>query len=74
MTCDFYTVWKLDLQGSYVFEQEHPFLLVSIVEGKGKICDRKVKKGDHLILPFGFGEVRLEGDMVTILSTPNCAN
>ncbi len=74
VTCDFYTVWKLDLQGSYVFEQDHPFLLISIVEGQGKICDRKVKKGDHLILPFGFGEVRLEGDMVTILSTPNCTN
>ena len=49
--------------------QEYPFLLMSVIEGDGIVNGQPVKKGDHFILPCGFGEVELQGDMSIIAST-----
>ncbi len=67
--CDYYKVWKLNLQGGFSLEQDYPFLIASILEGNGELDGRKVKKGDHLLLPAGYGTVRLSGEMELILST-----
>jgi mannose-6-phosphate isomerase class I len=42
-----------------------------VVEGSGSIDGHPVKKGDHLILPSGYGDVRVEGQLAVIASTPN---
>lgn len=68
-SCDYYTVFKADVHGKLVFEQEYPFLIVSVLEGSGIVASNPIKKGDHFILPCGFGEVRLQGDMTLIAST-----
>ena len=33
------------------------FLIVSVVEGNGLLNHTSVKKGDHFILPYGYGKV-----------------
>lgn len=68
VSCSSYRVWKLVVEGAWKFRQQYPFLMVSIVEGSGTLNDTPVKKGMHLILPDGFGEVRLSGDMEMIAS------
>lgn len=65
----YYDVFKLDVNGKAVFEQEYPFLSMSVLEGDGIVNSRPVKKGDHLILPCGFGKVELQGEMSIIAST-----
>lgn len=67
--CKFYTVWKLDLDGTLSVDQEYPFLQISVVEGAGSIAGVPVKKGAHLIAPEGFGELQFEGSMQLIIST-----
>ncbi len=67
-SCDFYEVFELDLDGKARFEQEYPFLLMSVIEGDGLLNGQLVKKGDHLILPGGFGEVELQGRLKGICS------
>ncbi|MCM1569761.1 MAG: class I mannose-6-phosphate isomerase [Roseburia sp.] len=67
--CKYYKVWKLSLKSRIAFEQEYPFLLVSVLKGEGTINDRQVSKGTHLIIPSGFGQVEMQGDMEVILST-----
>lgn len=67
--CDYYTVFKIGVEGTMTFEQSYPFLNMSVIEGEGSINGRSIKKGQHFILPCGFGEVKLAGHMEIIAST-----
>ena len=55
--CDYYHIFKLDVEGEAAFEQSYPFLLGSVLEGDGILNGNPVGKGDHFILPNGFGRV-----------------
>ncbi len=66
--CKYYKVYKLVLDGEISFEQSHPFLNMSVLEGCGSINGTEIKKGDHFILPAGYGEVRMSGKMEIIAS------
>lgn len=68
IACDFYKVWKIDVKGSMTFIQDEKFMLASVVSGNGTLNGEEIKKGDHFILPYGFGEVKLAGDMELIVS------
>jgi len=70
--CSFYTVDKIDVDGTQKFLNNAPFLIESVVEGEGSIDHIKVKKGDHFIIPNGYSEFTLEGKMSLITSSvPN---
>lgn len=71
ISCQYYKVWKLNLSGTFSFEQSYPFLMMNVTEGKGLLNGRQIQKGDHLILPAGFGRVDMQGDAEMILSTVN---
>lgn len=49
------------------------FTLVSVLEGEGRLISEdeksyEIKKGEHFILPHGFGSYRLAGNMELIIS------
>lgn len=49
------------------------FTLVSVLEGEGRLINEdeksyEIKKGEHFILPHGFGSYRLAGNMELIIS------
>ncbi len=64
-----YDIFKLDVNGKMEMQQEYPFLLMSVAEGDGIIDSQPVKKGEHFILPNGYGSVKLQGKMTLIAST-----
>ena len=68
---EFFSVYKWDIAGS-VNIQDNRYLLCSVIEGQGKIRKGKqafsLKKGDHFILPAGFGEFELSGQFSMIVS------
>lgn len=66
--CQYYTVCKLDIQGPKSLPQEHSFQIFSVIEGAGSIDDVPLKKGDHFILPYQYGEYTLCGQMSLITS------
>jgi beta-glucosidase len=68
-SCNYYTVFRMELDGEAEFEQSYPFLNVTITEGAGIICGQPVKKGDHMILPYRFGKVDVQGNLELIAST-----
>ena len=72
ISCEYYRVWKLNINGNFRMEQDYPFLLLSVLDGEGRLGERDVRKGDHFILPTGYGFVDLSGRMELILSTVNC--
>ena len=69
ISCDTYKVWKLDVNGRVSFEQEYPFLIMSVIDGDGLINGQMIGKGDYFILPCGYGDVNLQGNMKLIIST-----
>ncbi len=68
VSCDYYTVEKLNLNGKATIDQKYSFMNVSVISGKGKIDGTPIKKGDHFILPSGYGIADLEGDLEIIVS------
>lgn len=71
ISCSYYDVWKLSIKEKETFFKESPFLLMSVIDGKGSIDGISVKKGDHFILPYGYDEFTLEGAMDIICSGTN---
>lgn len=67
--CSYYKVFKLELEGKTEFEQEYPFLIMSVLEGDALLNGQHIKKGDHFILPNGYGKVELQGKLEIIAST-----
>lgn len=68
-SCEFYQVFKLELDGRAVFDQKYPFLLMSILEGDGLLNGQLVKAGDHLILPDQFGKAEIQGKLRAVCSS-----
>lgn len=68
ISCSYYTVERVSVHGEASFVQEHPFLNLSITDGDGRIDGQAVKKGDHLILPAGYGAYSISGNLELIQS------
>ena len=66
--CEYYKVFKLDIDGTMEEEQAYPFMLMSVVEGSGYINGQALTKGDHFIVPSGYGKMKLSGRMQIIAS------
>lgn len=70
----FFTVYKWAISGKAAFSFPNQYLLLSVLNGEGfllKDGDRyELKKGSHLILPFGFGEFEINGNCELIVSHP----
>lgn len=64
----YYTVVRVDVDGTKVLEQPHAFMNVSVVEGEGTVNGRPLPKGTHFIAPSGSGELTFEGKMTLICS------
>lgn len=67
--CAHYRVWKLVLNGEFALEQKYPFLILSVLEGKGTVDGQSVERGTHLLITGDHGTVTMEGELMMILST-----
>ncbi len=69
---EYFTVDKWEVDGETAFVQNHPFLLCSMIEGQGMLIHEGVEypleKGDHFMLPAGFGSFDVRGGMELIVS------
>ncbi len=70
VSCEYYTVWKLDVDGEMEFAPDGEFHLVSVTCGAGTINGEEIKKGDHFIVPHNYGKMEFEGQMELIISCP----
>mgnify|MGYP003295539970 CR=1 FL=1 len=68
VSCQYYSVYRVELSGKATWNFEVPFVNVSILSGCGKLNGEEVKKGDHLLLTANFGELTVEGDLEFIYS------
>ncbi|MDO4285018.1 MAG: class I mannose-6-phosphate isomerase [Eubacteriales bacterium] len=74
VSCKFYRVEKLPVDGNFVMEEKAPFWIASIVEGEGSVtCSGQtyaLKKGQSFLLPCDYGKAEFSGKMTVILAAP----
>lgn len=68
-SCNYYSVFKLEVSGKTQVEQKYPFLLMTVVSGQGSVNGHLLKKGDHFIAPSDCRSLDFEGNMQIIAST-----
>lgn len=68
--CGYYSVYEMKVEGSATADNTSDFMLMTIIEGEGKVDGCAVSKGDSFIIPKGYGQVRIEGNLKLIASTP----
>ncbi len=68
----YFTVEKYDIRGKVTLKNNHPFMLMSIIDGNGALnIDEKsypIAKGDHLMLSSEINEFKLDGNVSIITS------
>jgi len=65
---EYFSVYKLDINSSLKMNQDKPFMIMSVLKGKGNIDGISIERGDHFIIPYNYGEFILDGDMEIIYS------
>ncbi len=68
VSCSYYTVEKLEINGEANLTQPYNFINMSIIDGEGEICGTPIKKGSHLIITADCKEFTLNGNMTAIIS------
>lgn len=70
VSCGYYKVWKLDVTDKFEMKQNQDFMIMSVISGDGTLNGEKICKGDHFILPYGYGDICIQGSMQLIVSAP----
>ena len=73
--CPFYTVERIGVKGRLPLTQIREqgsvkFDIFSVIDGMGTLDGVELKKGDHFILPYGYPDAVLEGEMELIHAVP----
>ncbi len=66
--CRFYTVYKLDVDGSADVPLSGMFHTMSVIEGEGYLDGSRVEKGDHLVLAADYGSMHAVGRFTAIVT------
>ena len=68
---EFFTVSKYMVSGVAQSQfKKSTYALISMIAGSGLIAGQPVKKGDHVIVPNGVREVKLDGEFEMIVAQP----
>ena len=66
--CRFYTVYKLEVDGTATVPLSGMFHTMSVIEGEGYLDGSRVEKGDHLILAAEYGDMKAVGRFTAIVT------
>ncbi len=69
ISCDKYTVFKIDISSERILETSNVFKCVTVVEGEGMVNEIPVRKGESFIIPANYN-ICLKGNMQLIVSEP----
>lgn len=69
VTCNYFTVSKWDIRGTFTSHHIKPFTLVSVLAGEGIFNDTKIMKGQHFIIPSHVKELTIKGNVDLIIAS-----
>ena len=68
VSCPYYSVDRWIIESAVSVSQDYPFLICSVLEGEGAVDGNPVRKGDHFVLPFQYGNCHVAGNLTLITS------
>ena len=68
--CPFYAVEHAMIHGQLVRPGLPLYEMIDVIEGEGTINGTRIQKGDHFVIPHGYGDYTLQGNMEIMLSRP----
>ncbi|MDQ0252983.1 mannose-6-phosphate isomerase [Evansella vedderi] len=68
VSTEFFTVEEWVIEGKGTKEHGENFLLFSVIEGEATLNNQVIKKGDHFMLPSGYGEMEVDGKAKLVVS------
>lgn len=69
ITNNYYEVIGYQINGELKLNIEEKFLNLVVLNGKGLIDGIEIKKGDYIIVPAGYGDIQIKGDVWIVTST-----
>lgn len=66
--CKYYKVFKINVNDNIEFTQDADFILMTVVEGQGKINGCDIKKGSNFVVTSECETVELDGKMQIVAS------
>lgn len=70
VTCPYYQVAHYKTEDRFETDFHADFVNVSILNGQGRLNGIEIRKGDHFIIPCGYGTCKFEGRLEFICSQP----
>ena len=67
-----FTVDRITVDGNLTLDSGDTFVNLSVTDGDGTIDGVPIRKGSHLIVPYGYGNYELSGKMEVFRSTVPC--
>ncbi len=66
--CEYYKVFKINVNDNIEFTQDADFILMTVVEGSGTINGNEIKKGSNFVITSECDTVELDGKMQIVAS------
>lgn len=70
ISCETYAVARINVEDSLSLDDDVSFRILSCIEGSGRVDGIAIEKGEHFIVPNGYGEINFTGKMTLISSVP----
>ena len=68
--CPFYTVEHATIHGTLIRPAQPLYEMVDVIAGEGTIHGTAIRKGDHFLIPHGYGPYEICGNLEIMLSRP----
>ncbi len=69
-TCEYFTAKKHEIRDTVrLFTDENSFNAVTCVGGEGEIAGESIRRGDTFLVPAGYGEYNLSGNLEIIVTS-----
>lgn len=65
----YFSVYKIKVDGKQQFKNDKPFLIVSVLKGRGKIEGIEIAAGNHFIIPCSYKTFQIDGDINIMVSS-----
>lgn len=69
VSSNYLTLTKYEMNGLNTVINDKPFQLVSVIDGKGEVEGKPIRKGDHFVVCSDQKEVTYDGDMTVMICT-----
>ncbi|MBI6872474.1 mannose-6-phosphate isomerase, class I [Clostridium aciditolerans] len=66
---EYFNTVKFDVKDKARINHKALFSLVTVIEGKGTLDGEEIKKGDNFVIPFGYNDFEINGEISFIVSS-----